>query len=213
MSTSKDNQNGSRAPLGRFCVVGLLIAGLEEFITQGVLKNTLTGWVLPTLVAFVPFLLLLRAVGTVFDRRLPAPTAVLCYYLAAGTIGLLVEWFLIGLSPWRDTSASILLLLGFQFGMFSFWAGVAMAPRILLDTRPTVLRVRQVTRRWLIFGFAVIYVLTFAVPQHARFGAAILSVLTTFLALNYAYVRYLRALREPARAAPEGDPPLRTGGG
>jgi hypothetical protein len=76
-----------------------------------------------------------------------------------------------------------------------------------------VLRVRQVTRRWLIFGFAVIYVLTFAVPQDARFGAAILSVLTTFLALNYAYVRYLRALREPARAAPEGDPPLRTGGG
>ena len=38
----------------KFCLVGLLVAGLEEFITQGVLKNTYGGWFIPTLIAFIP---------------------------------------------------------------------------------------------------------------------------------------------------------------
>src|SRR5262249_28345366 len=42
-------------PAFRFYLLGLMIAGLEEFITQGVLKNNLSGWIIPTLIAFLPF--------------------------------------------------------------------------------------------------------------------------------------------------------------
>ena len=37
----------------RFLLLGLLVAGLEELITQGVLEGSLWGWIVPTLLAFL----------------------------------------------------------------------------------------------------------------------------------------------------------------
>jgi len=95
------------SPFLRFCLLGLLVAGLDEFITQGVLKNTYAGWILPTLIAFVPFLALVRLIGKILDKRLSEPESFLICYLTAGSIGLAVEWFLIGLSPWSKPDAPI----------------------------------------------------------------------------------------------------------
>ena len=174
----------------RFVAVGLLIAGLEEFITQGVLKHTYTAWFLPTLVAFIPFLLLLRLIGWCLDKTLSESAALLIYYLVAGAIGLSVEWFLIGLSPWRDPQAPIIATTLFQFGMFSFWAGVAFVPRLLCDQRPAVAKIRNRCRLFLIFAMTVIYLLTFLAPKAIQFPVAIVAVLLTFLALNFFYWKY-----------------------
>ena len=191
-------------PVSKFFLIGLLVAGLEEFITQGVLKQTYAGWILPTIVAFLPFLLIVRCIGQFLMRRISESGAILIYYLAAGGIGLLVEWFLIGLSPWRDPGAPAFLMLIFQLGMFSFWGGVAFAPQLLLDKRDSVSRVRKSYLRFLIGGMAVIYGLTFLVPEKARFLASIASVLATFLGLNLFYFQYIRITGrpEPARATP-----------
>jgi hypothetical protein len=140
----------------RFYGVGLLVAGLEEFITQGVLKHSYGGWIIPTIIAFLPFLVIVRLIGWILGRRLSEAGATLIYYWAAGAIGLLLEWFLMGLSPWKDPNAPFLAMLLFQLGMFSFWGGVAFAPRLLLDTRETVSRVRKSYLRFLIFGMAAI---------------------------------------------------------
>jgi len=42
-------------PKPGFLVVGLTVAFLEEFITQGVLKKNPAGWIIPTIIAFFPF--------------------------------------------------------------------------------------------------------------------------------------------------------------
>ena len=178
----------------KFCLIGLLVAGLEEFITQGVLKKTSAGWILPTIIAFLPFLIIVRLLGKFLNWSLDEPAAVLIYYLAAGSIGLLVEWFLIGLTPWGDPNAPFVVVLVLQLGMFSFWGSVAFAPRILLDDRDSISQIRRSYKQFLIFGLAVIYCLTFAASKEAQFLVSILAVLITFLVLNFFYFRYVRAL-------------------
>jgi hypothetical protein len=39
----------------RFYLVGLAVAFLEEFITQGILKRNLAGWIIPTFIAGLEF--------------------------------------------------------------------------------------------------------------------------------------------------------------
>ena len=56
-------------PWYRFLLVGLLVAGLEEFITHGVLEDDFDGWVVPTVVAFAPFLILILAIDLPCSRR------------------------------------------------------------------------------------------------------------------------------------------------
>ncbi|HKS37397.1 MAG TPA: hypothetical protein VJW76_09425 [Verrucomicrobiae bacterium] len=179
----------------RFYFLGLLVAGLEEFITQGVLKRTLTGWIIPTLIAFIPFLVLVRMIGWWVARSLSEAGAVLIYFLAAGAIGLLVEWFLIGLSPWRDPQAPILPLLIVHLGMFSFWASVALVPRWLQDDRPEISKLRGSGRRFLICSLVVIYTLTFVVPKEVQFPVSIGAVLLAFLSLNVFHFGYICKLK------------------
>jgi hypothetical protein len=188
---------------GRFCFVGLLVAGLEEFITQGVLKGDLGGWVVPTLLAFTPFLLGAMASDRLLRRRFGEAPAALAGYLGAGTVGLLFEWFAMGLSPWRDPN---LLQVPFQLGMFSFWCTVAFAPRICLDGRERLAGIRRAFVWALILGFVLIYGVAFAVPKDVRFAAVLTVVLLTFLVLNAFQFTYLRALRRME----SGDGPPKT---
>jgi hypothetical protein len=178
----------------KFYCIGLMVAGLEEFITQGVLKNNLGGWIIPTVIAFLPFLIIVRAASRFLEPRFSEQKAALIYYLISGSIGLAVEWFLIGLSPWSNPSAHPLGMFVLQAGMFSFWSSVAFAPRLLLDQREFVSSTRKRFKHFLIAGMAVIYVVTFATPREARFPAGIAAVLTVFIALNFYYLKYFRVL-------------------
>ncbi len=181
-------------PSLRFYFLGLAVAGLEEFITQGVLKQNYAGWIVPTIIAFLPFLIVVRFIGGFLDKRFAEPRAILIYYVAAGAIGLLFEWFVIGLAPWSNPRAPFLAMLVFQLGMFSFWGSVALAPRLLLDQRASVGRVRRWFVRALVSGMAVIYLVAFTVASEARFTATIAAVVFTFLGLNAWYFRYFRVL-------------------
>jgi hypothetical protein len=182
-------------PASRFYLIGITIAGLEEFITQGVLKNNLGGWIIPTIIAFLPFLIIVRSIGQWLNRRMNEHTSALIYYLVAGGIGLAVEWFLIGLSPWSNPHAQPLVMLVLQLGMFSFWSSVAFTPRLLLDKRDFVFGVRRRFKRFLILGMAAIYGVTFAVSKEARFPAGIASVLIVFISMNFYYLQHFRALK------------------
>lgn len=182
-------------PASKFYFIGFGVAALEEFITQGVLKNNLTAWIIPTFVAFLPFLFIVRTAGKLFDRCLSTANAAIAYYLTAGGIGLAVEWFLIGLSPWNNPSGQYLAMSVLQIGMFSFWCGVAFAPRLLLDERESVSKIRIRFTRFLISGIAVIYLVTWAAPKSLRFPAGIGSVILAFTAMNGFYFQYFRTLR------------------
>jgi hypothetical protein len=181
-------------PTPKFYVIGLSVAFLEEFITQGVLKRNLVGWIIPAIIAFLPFLIVARLLGKRLEKRLIESRAILAYYLIAGFIGLMIEWFLIGLSPWSNPAADPLLMVIFQLGIFSFWGGVAFAPKLILDVRDSVSRVRRWYKRFLVFGFVSIYLVTFSASRDAKFVAGIGSVLATFLILNFFYFKYIRTL-------------------
>ncbi len=162
---------------------------------QVVRKINLGGWILRHIIAFLPFLISVRAADKFFNKLFSEQKAAFIYYLVSGGIGLAVEWFLIGLSPWSNPNAQPLAMLVLQIGMFSFWCGVAFAPRLLLDQREFIARVRTGFKRFLIAGMAVIYFVTFASPKKAHFLAGIGSVLIVFISLNFYYLRYFRELR------------------
>jgi hypothetical protein len=180
-----------------FFLYGLTIAALEEFITQGVLKESYFVWIF-TLLPFAVFLGIMGCFWAVLHRLAAEWLAVVVYYLAAGAIGIAVEWFLIGLAPWSDRTSPPVLVAVFHAGMFSFWGTVALAPRILLDDRPQVAGFR---RRFLIAFTAlgaVTYALTFAAKigaaeKDVQFLASIGSVVITFLMMNVFYVQYFRS--------------------
>ena len=182
----------------KFFLYGLAIAALEEFITQGVLKESYFLWIF-TLLPFAVFLGLAGCVWAVLHNFAAGWLAVVPYYLAAGTMGIAVEWFLIGLSPWSDRTSPAALIAVFHAGMFSFWGTVALAPRILLDSRPRVARLRRRFLRAFAFLGVVTYVLTFAAKivaaeNDAQFLASIGPIIVTFLTMNVFYVQYFGSL-------------------
>jgi hypothetical protein len=61
--------------------VGPAMAFLEEFITQGILKRNPAGWIIPAIIAFAPFLIVVRHIGKVLARRMIETKAVTAYYL------------------------------------------------------------------------------------------------------------------------------------
>ncbi|MFC1834152.1 hypothetical protein ACFL2Q_05385 [Thermodesulfobacteriota bacterium] len=67
-----------------------------------------------------------------FTRTVPAT---ILYYVLYGCLGLTLEWVFMNNSPWGNPDAS-------QSAMFSFWATIALAPRILLNKNPGVRRVK-----------------------------------------------------------------------
>ncbi len=182
----------------KFFLYGIAIAACEEFITQGVLKDSYFLWIF-TLIPFGVFLGIAGCMRAVLHKFTAGRRAAVLYYLAMGTIGLAVEWFLIGLSPWSDRTSPPLLIAVFHAGMFSFWGTVAFAPHVLLDSRPQTAKLRRRLLRTFTALIAATYVLTFAAKilaadQDAQFLASIGPVVVTFLTMNVFYVQYFRSL-------------------
>ena len=180
----------------KFFLYGLAIAGLEEFITQGVLKGSCFLWIF-TLIPFVVFLAIAGCIRASLHELARGWRAAVLYYLATGGLGLAAEWFIIGLSPWSDRTSPLLLIVLFHAGMFSFWGTVALAPHILLDCRPETATLQRRLRRTFAILMAVTYLLTFTAkaagaPRDIQFLASVGPVVVTFLTLNVFYVAYFR---------------------
>ena len=198
---SNNNPPRSSFRLGvRFCAIGMAVASVEEFISQGVLKHTVLGWIIPTLLAFTPFLIASASIHRMLRRRVRTRNRVeLFYYVISGGIGLMIEWFLIGLSPWIGASGTDpFLITVFQLGIFSFWGSVAFAPIVMIDKRAVVAGLVKWFKRFLSIGFASIYFVTFASGRQSQFAAGIISILIVFVALNAFYFRYIRSWRRSA---------------
>ena len=189
----------------RFCAIGLSVASLEEFISQGVLKHTLFGWVIPAILAFIPFLIASAYIHRVLRKRIMTRSRLeLFYYIISGGIGLAIEWFLIGLSPWSGGLGTDPVLMSvFQLGMFSFWGSVAFAPRIMIDKRTVVTGLVRWFKRFLAMGFFTIYFVTFASTRQSQFVAGVISIMIVFLASNAFYFRYVRSWRPATPITPK----------
>ena len=200
---------GPEPKLRRFCVTGMIVASLEEFISQGVLKRNLIGWIIPTFIAFFPYLVGAWLIHGLLQKRLKTGNRIeLGYYGISGAIGLLIEWFLIGLSPWNNSASDPFLAVIFQLSMFSFWGTVAFVPRILQDKRILARTLVRWLKRCLAGGFLLIYFVTLTSSRQTQFIAGILSIMVVFLLLNAFYFKYFLSWRPVSSGnAPPTSPP------
>jgi hypothetical protein len=132
--------------------------------------------------------LLLRVLG----RR---PFTVLLITALAGLVGLMIEWFIIGNSPWGNPDAS-------NVGMFVYWACMVVVPLALLDPAPETHRLR---RNVLLYGL-VYTLLALAVQfipnETIRYVYHIWSVILGYLGLLILTVSGLSHAWSPSAAGP-----------
>jgi hypothetical protein len=168
---------------------------VEEFLTVVVLKHDVASYLFTLLVLFPVFLTFVYLSSSLL-ARLPfkEPSRELAHLFIFGVLGLMIEWFLIGLSPWSNPGANPVLMLLFQLGMFSFWATVAFAPLLFITAGELSKRIRRGILRFYVPYFAVVYIVTLAVPAQARFPITISLIIFGYLFLNLFYVRYFRGL-------------------
>jgi hypothetical protein len=122
----------------------------------------------------------------------------------------MLEWTVMGHSPSSNAAANPLLMLGFQLGMFAFWATVATVPRAFLDHNGFGRDTRRRILRSYVPYFAMVYVVGLSVTERSRFGT-----ITSLIVVGYSVVagllpcwavgRYLRGTRiSPRETAMEG---------
>ena len=190
----------------KFFLYGITIAGFEEFITQGVLKESYFVWVF-ALIPFVVFLGIAGCIRAAVHRLSAGWRAATLYYAVTGGMGLAVEWFIIGLSPWSDRTSPLPLIIVFHAGMFSFWGTVALFPHFLLDCRPETTALQRRLRWTFAVLMAVTYVLTLTAKavgaeQDTQFLASVGPVVVTFLTMNVFYVQYFRTCGQSTPLVP-----------
>ena len=182
----------------KFVATGSMFATVEEFLTIVVLRRDIGSYIFTLLILFPIFLTFVWFSSRLIDRFFPTrPKQELAHFFIFGGIGLLMEWFLMGLAPWSNPAANPIAMLIFQLGMFSFWATVAFAPRLFSNPDENSQRCRREVLRFYTPYFVIVYLIAFVVAANLRFVTIILSILFGYLFLNVFYVRYfVRAVRE-----------------
>jgi len=188
-----------------FLAVGSFFSTVEEFLTVVVLRHDVPSYVFTLLILFPVFLTFVYFSSRLLDRlHAEEPARELTHYFTYGWVGLMIEWFAIGLSPWSNPEANPFLMLVFQLGMFSFWASVAFAPRLFTSSRDLSCKMSRSILKFYIPYFLLVCLIGLAVPPRPpekRFWIIIPLVLLGYLTLNVFFLRYFRAvfaLREKA---------------
>ena len=109
----------------QFILLGLLTAAIGEWQFSVFLRNDLDnfiGSVVFNTLYLTGVYLVTRFLLTTLRNR---PRLILFYTGLFGLSGLMVEWFLIGNSPWGNPDAN-------QLGQFAYWACMALVPLMFL---------------------------------------------------------------------------------
>jgi len=176
-----------------FIAIGSFFATVEEFLTVVVLKHDPGSYIFTLLILFPVFLAFVYFTSRLIDHFIQGRTAQdLSHYFIYGLVGLMIEWFLIGLAPWSDPSANPALMFVFQLGMFSFWATVGFAPRLFLNPGELSRRARRSILRFYIPYFILAYIISLSVPQSLRFVTIIPLIILGYLLVNLFFVIYFR---------------------
>jgi hypothetical protein len=189
-----------------FIAVGSFFATVEEFLTVVVLRRDVASYLFTLVVLFPVFLTFVWSSSWLLNRLARRqPTQEVLHFFLYGLLGLLlIEWLLIGLTPWSDPNAHPAVMLLFQLGMFSFWATVAFAPRLFLTPGELSRRARRAILAFYLPYFLAVYVVALSIPERWRFVVVIALIVFGYLTLNGFYLAYF--VRSFRRYRPEGSP-------
>ncbi len=175
-----------------FIGTGFLFSTAEEFLSIIVLRHDVASFLFTFFILFPFYLSFVYFSSKLIRYASPhPPTQELIHYFAYGVIGLIIEWFIIGLAPWKDAVANPVLLIVFNLVMFCFLATVAFAPRIFITPGELSDRMQNAIQRFFIPYFMIVYVVAFTVPDELKFLTIITMIIFGYLFLNMLFLRYL----------------------
>jgi hypothetical protein len=174
-----------------FLAIGTLFSTVEEFLTVVVLRGDLGAYFFTLLILFPAFLTFMFFSSRGVDRLFKSePARELTHLIMGGLIGLAIEWFVIGLSPWSDPDANPVVMLVFQLGMFSFWSTVGFAPRLFLNPGELSRRTRKAMLIFCLPYLLFTYFIALTIPETSKFIAIIALIVFGYLFLNLFYLLY-----------------------
>jgi hypothetical protein len=181
----------------KFILIGLVFAGVEEFLTIAVIKEDLSGFFTVISLIFPIYLIIVCFSSKIIDHFWKKEPADVIYFFTYGITGLLIEWFMIGLSPWSNPEANPCAMFIFQVSMFSFWVTISFAPRILIDKRKKFYKIKKRMLKFYISWSAMSYVIAFLIPPQLRFVILIPLIIVGYSLMNVFYVMYFKKSFEP----------------
>lgn len=188
----------------KFIAVGSFFATVEEYLTIVVLRHDVGAYVFTLLILFPVFLTVVWSSSRLINGFVRSePRQDLVHYFVYGGVGLMMEWFLMGLAPWSNPDANPAIMFIFQLGMFSFWATVAFAPRVFAKTHDVARRCRDSILRFYIPYFLAAYFIAFNVSAQQKFAAIISLILFGYLFVNVYFVIYFVRSFAQTRVATE----------
>ncbi len=180
-----------------FILLGLGFAAPAELLNQILARQNPQAF-RSTMTSYAVLLFIGFFVGKGISALQPKSRARLIYYLLFGTLGLMVEWLLLGNAPALEPFQVIT-----QPGMFTYWGTMLLGPWLMMDPDFAPWKRRFVS---FFVSFSVFYLLVaFIVPRSKGgifFGFVIFAAGTT--ALNYFYARYFKQLSREAPRRGEG---------
>ena len=172
-----------------FVLLGLLFAAPGEVLNQILARHNVRAF-RSTMISYTVLLLIGYFVGKGISSVCKKSRSRLIYYLLFGSLGLLVEWFLLGNAPVLDPFQIIT-----QPGMFTSWGTMLLAPCLMMEHDFSELK-KSFARFFV--SFSLLYLIVgMAIPKDKGgiFFAFILFAAGT-TALNYFYVKYFKRLAE-----------------
>lgn len=172
-----------------FILLGLLLATPGEILNQilahhdtRAFRTTLCSYACLLLVSFF----VAKMIFAIVKKRGPAAVG---YYLLFGSLGLAVEWCLLGNAPVLD-----LLQLITQPGMFTYWGTLVLGPRLIMDRDVSPGLRWSFVRFFLTFSAAYLVVAAFVPRDRGGIFLGFIIFAAGTAALNYFYIRYFQAL-------------------
>ena len=183
-----------------FLGAGTFFSTVEEILTIVVLKHDVPSYLMTLIILFPGFLTFVIFSGRIIDRvLLDTPRRDAAHFVVYATVGLLIEWFVIGLSPWSNPAANPVVMTLFQLGMFCFWGTVAVAPRLFIRSDVHSLTTRRSILRFYVPYFLVVYLVAFTVSEQNRFAATIILIIVGY---DVVVIRLLWSFRASALTPP-----------
>ena len=169
-----------------FILTGVLFAAPGEYLFSVTIRGDLANFF--GAMGFNSFYLLLVYLAARLLQRLVSHrlAALLIYYFATGLAGLMIEWFMIGNSPWGNPDAS-------QVGMWAYWTSMSMMGLIFSDPAPAA---RPLQKRIAIIcipaAAAALLLVNLLPTADLRFVASIWLVVIGYTLLTLFYLPYAR---------------------
>ncbi|MGD2250173.1 MAG: hypothetical protein PVF58_17350 [Candidatus Methanofastidiosia archaeon] len=182
----------------KFILMGVVFAGVEEFLTIALIKEDLSGFFIVIMLFFPLYLTIVYFSSKIINYFWRKEFADIIHFFTYGIAGLMIEWFLIGLSPWSNPEAHPGAMFFFQVGMFSFWATVSFVPRMFIDERKKFNKIKKTMLKFYVSYFVIVYIIAFLLPVYARFVVLILLIIVGYGLMNIFYLQYfLKSFKNP----------------